>query len=247
MKVKYILVTQPKPETAKSPYFALAKKYSLKIDFCPFIQVTPIPAKLFRKEKINILDYPAVIFTSRNAVDQFFRMCGELRVTPAESVKYFCLSETVGYYLQKYVVFRKRRIFFGNQTIEDLLKIIYKFPEEKYLVPCSDTPKQRVLEVLAERKLNFKKAVIYKALCADLAEINIRLYDIIVLFSPLDVKSLFKNFPKFRQQNVRIAAFGPAVVQAVNKAKLRLDIMAPIPGAPSMPVVLDHYIRKSNK
>ena len=247
MKVKYILVTQPKPETVKSPYFALAKKYSLKIDFCPFIQVEPIPASRFRKEKINILDYPAVIFISRNAVDQFFRVCTALRITPPQTVKYFCLSDSIAYYLQKYVQFRKRKIFFGNQTIEDLLKVIHKHGEEKYLVPCSDTPKQRVLELLAEHKLNFKKAVIYKTQCADLAEINIRLYDIIVLFSPLDVKSLFKNFPKFRQQNVRIAAFGPAVVQAVNKARLRLDIMAPIPGAPSMPVVLDHFIRKNNR
>ena len=247
MKVKYILVTQPKPETPKSPYFDLAKKYSLKIDFCPFIKVEPIPAKQFRKDKIQVQDYPAVVFTSRNAVDQFFRMCAELRAKPSEDVKYFCLSDAIAYYLQKYVPFRKRRIFFGNQTIEDLLRVIEKHPEEKYLVPCSDTPKQRVLEVLEERKLNFKKAVIYKALSADLAEINIRLYDIIVLFSPLDVKSLFKNFPKFRQQNVKIAAFGPAVVQAVNKAKLRLDILAPIPGATSMPVALDHYIKKANK
>jgi uroporphyrinogen-III synthase len=247
LKVKYILVTQPKPEAPKSPYFDLAKKYSLKIDFCPFIKVEPIPASRFRKDKINVLDYPAVIFISRNAVDQFFRMCGELRVTPPESTKYFCLSDSVAYYLQKYVQFRKRKILFGNQTIEDLLKVINKYPEEKYLVPCADTPRQRVLEVLAEHKLNFKKAVMYKTECAELSEINIRLYDIIVLFSPLDVKSLFKNFPKFRQQNVKIAAFGPAVVQAVNKAKLRLDIMAPIPGAPSMPVVLDQFIRKNNK
>lgn len=247
MKVKYILVTQPKPETEKSPYFALAKKYSLKIDFCPFIRVEPIAAKIFRKEKINVLDYPAVIFTSRNAVDQFFRMCGELRITPLESVKYFCLSDSVAYYLQKYVIFRKRRIFFGNQTVEDLLNVINKHPEENYLVPCADTPRQRVLEVLAEHKLHFKKAVMYKTQCADLTEINIRLYDILVLFSPLDVKSLYKSFPKFRQQNVRIAAFGPAVVQSVNKAKLRLDIMAPIPGAPSMPVVLDQYLRKVNR
>ena len=247
MKVKYILVTQPKPETEKSPYFDLAKKYSLKIDFCPFIRVEPIPASQFRKEKINIADYPAVIFISRNAVDQFFRMCTEMRVTPGEETKYFCLSDTVAFYLQKYVIFRKRRVFFGRQSVEDLVKVIHKHAEEKYLVPCADTPKQRVLEVLKEKGINFKKAVMYKTLCAELTEINIRLYDILVLFSPLDVKSLLRNFPKFRQNNVRIAAFGPAVSQAVTKAKLRLDILAPIPGAPSMPVVLEQFIKKNNK
>ena len=247
MRVKYVLVTQPKPETEKSPYFALAKKFSLKIDFCPFVKVEPISASRFRKDKINILDYPAVIFTSRNAVDQFFRMCTELRLTPAETTKYFCLSDSVAYYLQKYVIFRKRKIFFGRQTVEDLLSVIRKHQEEKYLVPCSDTPKQRVLEVLKERGLNFKKAVIYKALCADLSEINIRQYDVLVLFSPLDVKALQKNFPKFRQSSLRIAAFGPAVSQAVSKAKLRLDIMAPIPGASSMPIVLEQFLRKNNR
>ena len=247
MRVKYILVTQPKPETEKSPYFALAKKFSLKIDFCPFVRVEPISATRFRKEKINIPDYPAVIFTSRNAVDQFFRMCTELRLTPPETTKYFCLSDSVAYYLQKYVIFRKRKIFFGRQTVEDLLSVIRKHQEEKYLVPCSDTPKQRVLEVLKERGLNFKKAVIYKALCADLSEINIRQYDVLVLFSPLDVKALQKNFPKFRQSSLRIAAFGPAVSQAVSKAKLRLDIMAPIPGASSMPIVLEQFLRKNNR
>jgi uroporphyrinogen-III synthase len=247
LKVKYILVTQPKPENEKSPYFALAKKYSLKIDYCPFIRVEPIPAKIFRKDKVSIADYPAVIFISRNAVDQFFRMCTEMRVPISENTKFFCLSDSVAYYLQKYVQFRKRRIFFGNQTIEDLLRVIEKHPEEKFLVPCADTPKQRVLEVLTEHKLNYKKAVMYKTLSADLTEINIRLYDVLVMFSPLDVKTLFKNFPKYKQGTQRIAAFGPAVVQAVNKARLRLDIMAPIPGATSMPVVLDHFIRKVNR
>jgi len=247
LRVKYILVTQPKPESEKSPYFALAKKFSLKIDFCPFVKVEPIAAKQFRKEKINILDYPAVIFTSRNAVDQFFRMCGEMRVSPPETMKYFCLSDSIAYYLQKYVIFRKRKIFFGKQSIEDLVKVINKHQEEKYLVPCADTPKQRVLEVLEEHGINFKKAVMYKTLPADLSEINIRLYDILVLFSALDVKTLLKNFPKFKQNNVRIAAFGPAVSLAVSKAKLRLDILAPIPGAPSMPLVLEQYIKKINK
>lgn len=247
MRVKNILITQPKPETDKSPYFDLAKKFNVKIDFQPFIKVEPVAAKEFRQEKINIQDYTSVIFTSRNAIDQFFRMCGEMRMSPQESMKYFCLSDSIAYYLQKYVVFRKRKIFFGKQTIEDLIEIMNKHNGEKFLVPSADIQKQRINEVLEENKIKFKRAVMYKTVCSELGAINIYNYDILVFFSPLDVKSLIRNFPKFRQNNTRIAAFGPTVSKAVSSARLRLDIMAPMPGAPSMPMVLAQYLKKVNR
>lgn len=247
MKVKNILITQPKPESEKSPYFDLAKKFNVRVEFCPFIRVEPIAAKDFRQEKINIQDFTSVIFTSRNAIDQFFRMCGEMRISPQESMKYFCLSDSIAYYLQKYVVFRKRKIFFGKQTIEDLIEIMRKHDGEKYLVPSADIQKQRINEVLEEHDIKFRRAVMYKTVCSELDGVNIYNYDILVFFSPLDVKSLIRNFPKFKQNNTRIAAFGPTVSKAVNSAHLRLDIMAPMPGAPSMPMVLAQYLKKVNK
>lgn len=247
LKVKSILVTQPKPETDKSPYYDLAKKLSVKIDFRPFIHVEPIAAKDFRKDRINILDYSAVIFTSRNAADNFFRICVEMRVNVPETMKYFCVSESTAFYLQKYVVYRKRKIFYGKQTIIDLMDVIKKHRKEKFLVPCTDIHKQEIFETLEANTIECTKAVIYKTVASDLSDLANVNYDVLVFFSPSGIKSLLKNFPKFKQSSTRIAAFGPTTAQAVLDAGLRLDIQAPVPSAPSMTMALELYIRKNNK
>ncbi|MEY4595040.1 MAG: hypothetical protein RIQ47_1450 [Bacteroidota bacterium] len=246
-KVKTILVTQPKPETEKSPYFDLAKKHSLKIDFRPFIQVEPISAKDFRKDKVNIPEHTAVILTSRNAADHFFRICNELRITVPETMKYFCVSESTAYYLQKFVVYRKRKIFFGKQTINDLMDVLKKHKKEKFLVPCTDIHKQEIFETLDAHSIDYTKAVIYKTVASDLSDLEKVNYDVLVFFSPSGITSLLKNFPKFKQNTTRIAAFGPATAQAVLDAGLRLDIQAPVPAAPSMTMALEQYIKKANK
>lgn len=247
LKVKTILVTQPKPETEKSPYFDLAKKHNLKIDFRPFIQVEPISAKDFRKDKVNIPEHTAVILISRNAADHFFRICNELRITVPETMKYFCVSESTAYYLQKFVVFRKRKIFFGKQTINDLMDVLKKHKKEKFLVPCTDIHKQEIFETLDTHGLDYTKAVIYKTVASDLSDLEKVNYDVLVFFSPSGITSLLKNFPKFKQNTTRIAAFGPTTAQAVLDAGLRLDIQAPVPAAPSMTMALEQYIKKANK
>lgn len=246
-KVKTILVTQPKPETEKSPYFDLADKYKLKIDFRPFIQVEPISSKDFRKDKVNIAEHTAVILTSRNAADHFFRICQELRVNVPETMKYFCVSESTAYYLQKFVVYRKRKIFFGKQTIADLMDVLKKHKKEKFLVPCTDIHKQEIFDTLDTQGLDYTKAVIYRTVASDLADLADVNYDVLVFFSPSGITSLLKNFPKFKQNTTRIAAFGPTTAQAVLDAGLRLDIQAPVPMAPSMTMALEQYIKKANK
>lgn len=247
MKVKSILVTQPKPETEKSPYFDIAKKYNLKIDFRPFIHIEGIPAQEFRKQKVNIIEFSAVVLTSKHAADHFFRMCTEMRITDVERFKYFCISESTAYYLQKYVLFRKRKIFFGKQTINDLMDLIKKHRKEKFLVPCSDIHKQEIADTLSENSIDFAKAVIYKTVCSDLSDLANVNYDMLVFFSPSGLTSLFKNFPKFKQNATRIAAFGATTAQAVADAGLKLDIKAPVPEAPSMTMAIDQYVKKVNK
>jgi len=246
-RVKTILVTQPKPETDKSPYFDLAKKMNVKIDFRPFIHVEGISAKEFRKEKINIQEHTAVILTSRNAVDNFFRLCTELRITVPETLKYFCISESTAFYLQKYVQYRKRKIFYGNQKFIELMDVIKKNKTEKFLLLCSDIHKDEIPEVLEEHKINFTKAVIYRTVCSDLSDLAEVKYDMLVFFSPSGIKSLFQNFPEFTQNGTRIAAFGPTTAAAVNEAHLILDIDAPQPQAPSMTMAIELYLKLVNK
>ena len=247
MKVKSILVTQPKPETDKSPYFDLAKKFNIKIDFRPFIHIEGIPASEFRKAKVDISDHSAVILTSRNAVDHFFRMCTEMRVTVPDTLKYFCISESTAYYLQKYVLYRKRKIFFGKQTFNDLMDVIKKHKDDKFLLPVADIHKQGITEVLKKSNIDFTKAIFYNTVCSDLEDLADVNYDVLVFFSPADIKSLFKNFPEFKQKNTRIAAFGSTTVKAAVAAGLKVDIPAPTQVAPSMTMALEQYIIKSNK
>ncbi|MFI5218050.1 MAG: uroporphyrinogen-III synthase [Bacteroidia bacterium] len=247
MKVKSILVTQPRPETEKSPYFDLSKKFSVKIDFRPFIHVEGIAGGIFRKDRINIAEFSSIILTSRHAADHFFRICNEMRVNNLEELKYFCVSESTAFYLQKYMIYRKRKIFYGKQSIYDLMDVIKKHKGEKFLLPCSDIHKQEITETLAHEDIEFTKAVIYRTVCSDLSDLANVNYDMLVFFSPSGITSLFKNFPKFKQNNTRIAAFGITTSQAVVDAGLRLDVKAPIPEAPSMTMAIEQYIKKANK
>lgn len=247
MKVKTILVSQPKPDTDKSPYFDLSEKCKVKIDFRPFIHVEGIASKDFRQDKINILDHTAIILTSRNAVDHFFRICEELRVTVPDTMKYFCISESTAYYLQKYVVYRKRKIFHGRQTFSDLMDLIKKHKTEKYLLPCSDILKADIPELLDKNNINYTSATLYQTVCSDLSDLADVNYDVLVFFSPAGIKSLFQNFPEFKQNDTRIAVFGSTTAKAAENAGLTINIAAPQPEAPSMTMALEQYIKKSNK
>jgi uroporphyrinogen-III synthase len=246
-KIKSILVTQPKPEGEKSPYFDLSKKLNVKIDFRSFIHVEGITALEFRKEKISILDHTAVIFTSRNAADHFFRLCIEMRITVPETMKYFCISESTAYYLQKFIQYRKRKIFHGKTNFTELLDIIKKHKDDKFLLPCADIAKDDVPELLLKNDIQFTKATIYKTVCSDISDLANVNYDVLVFFSPSCVKSLFQNFPKFKQNNTLIAAFGATTAKAVIDAKLKLNIHAPTPSAPSMTMALEQFIQNAAK
>ncbi|MFH0892907.1 MAG: uroporphyrinogen-III synthase [Bacteroidota bacterium] len=248
MKIKSILVSQPKPETEKNPYFEISKKFCVKIDFRQFIRIEGIPSRDFRKDRIGILDFSAVIFTSKNAVNHFFRICTEMRVTVPETLKYFCVTESIAYYLQKFIVYRKRKIFYGKQKFSDLVDIVKKHKTERFLVPCSDIHKQEISKLLDENKINYTKAIIYRTLASDLSDLGETPgYDMLVFFSPSGIKSLFKNFPKFKQNTTVIAAFGPTTAKAVIDAGLRLDVEAPTPQAPSMTMAIDQFLKKTNK
>lgn len=247
MAIKTILVSQPKPEGDKSPYYDLADKYKLKIDFRPFIHVEGIGAQEFRSQKVNIPEHTAVIFTAKTAVDHFFRMCEEIRFEVPDSMKYFCITEAVAFYLQKYVTYRKRKIFYGKQTIEDLVELMKKHKGEKYLLPCTDILRDKIPITLEEHKINFTKAILYKTVASDLSDLEDVYYDMLVFFSPGGIESLFKNFPDFKQNNTRIAAFGPTTANAVIKHNLRLDVHAPMPNAPSMTGAIELFVKEELK
>lgn len=242
MSIKTILVSQPKPEGDKSPYFDLAEKHGLKIDFRRFIQVEGVDVKEFRKERIDLLEHTAVILTSKHAVDHYFRLAKEMRITVPDSMKYFCITEAIAYYLQKYVVYRKRKIFHGKQSFVDLMDLIKKHKKEKFLLPCSDIHKKSIPNKLKEEKINFTKAVMYRTVASDLSDLADVNYDLLVFYSPSGIESLFKNFPDFKQNKTRIAAFGTTTQKAVKDNKLNLDIHAPMPEAPSMTMAIEKYI-----
>ncbi|HOY96960.1 MAG TPA: uroporphyrinogen-III synthase [Catalimonadaceae bacterium] len=242
-KVTSILVTQVKPTDEDSPYYALAKKYKLKIDFRPFIEVQGVLLKDFRKQKINILDHTAVIFTSKNAVDNFFRISNELKLDIPIEMKYFCVSESTANYLQKYIQIRKRKVFVGPKTAMDLVDQIKKHKEENYLFPCSDIRTGDLPEYLRKNNYKFTEATFYNTVPSDLSDLKNIYYDILAFFSPSGIESLFHNFPDFQQNATRIAAFGPTTAKAVKDASLTLDIQAPLPNAPSMTGALEEYIK----
>ena len=247
MKVKTILVSQPEPQTENSPYFDLAEKNKVKVDFIPFIHVEGVESAEFRKDKINLADHTAIILTSKNAVDHFFRICKEMRYEVPTSLKYFCVSEAIALYLQKYVVYRKRKIYVGKRTFPELCELIKKHKTERFLLPSSDKLKDLIPESLDAMGLDWTRADLYRTVTSDLSDLEKVTYDVLVFFSPSGIESLFKNFPNFQQKNTRIAAFGNSTVNAVTEAGLKCDIQAPSPETPSMTMALDKYIKQVNK
>ena len=247
MKVKTILVSQPAPKTETSPYFDLSDKQKVKIDFRSFIHVEGISVKEVRGQKIDLTNFTAIILTSRNAVDHFFRIAEEMRFKVPDSMKYFCQSEAVAYYLQKYVVYRKRKIYVGNRTFLDLIKLIKKHKTEEFLLPSSDKLKELIPTELDKLAINWTRADLYRTVVSDLSDLENVVYDVLVFFSPSGIESLFKNFPNFQQNDTRIAAFGNSTIKAVTEAGLKCDITAPSPETPSMTMALDKYIKVANK
>ena len=248
MNIKKVLVSQPKPASEKSPYFEIAEKYGVKIDFRPYIKVESLTAKEFRQQKVSILDHTAVVFTSRHAIDHFFNLCTELRVTIPETMKYFCTSETISLYIQKYVQYRKRKVFFGTTgKFQDLLPLIVKHSGEKYFIPMSDVHNDEIKNALDQNKIQHTEAVMYRTVSNDFTPEEKFDYDMLVFFSPSGIQSLLKNFPNFEQGDIAIGCFGPTTAKAVKDAGLRLDLEAPTAEAPSMTAALDMFIRKHNK
>lgn len=247
MRVKTILVSQPEPNIQNSPYFELQQKLKVKIDFRPFIHVEGVSAKDIRLQKIDISQFTAIVLTSKNAVDHFFRVADEMRYKVPEGLKYFCQSEAVAYYLQKYVVYRKRKIYVGQRDFADLTSLIKKYKDEKFLLPASDQLNPDARQILDGLKVDWTPAVFYKTVMSDLSDLADVYYDVLAFFSPTGIKSLFKNFPDFKQNETRIAVFGSSVQKEAEANGLRVDIMAPSPEAPSMTMALEKYILKANK
>ncbi|WP_422349251.1 uroporphyrinogen-III synthase [Flagellimonas sp.] len=247
MKVKTILVSQPEPKIENSPYSRLIEKEKVKVDFRPFIHVEGVQAKTVRQQKIDLNNFTAIILTSRNSVDHFFRIAEEMRFKVPDTMKYFCQSEAVAYYLQKYVVYRKRKIYVGKRTFPELVPLIKKYKDEKFLLPSSDTLKAIVPQALDELGVDWKRGIFYKTVISDLSDLRNVYYDVLVFFSPSGIESLLKNFPDFEQKNTRIAVFGNSTVKAATEAGLRIDIQAPTPETPSMTMALQKYITSVNK
>jgi len=245
-KIKSILVTQAAPTDAKSPYFDIEKKYNIKVDFRSFIEVKGIAYKEFRKQKINILEHTAIIFTSRNAIDHFFRICKEAKIETPTDMKYFCITEQTANYLQKYIVIRKRKVFTGTKTALDLLEVIKKHKSENFLFPCSNKRQKDLPDYMGTNDFKITEAVMYETVSSDLSDLENVFYDVLAFYSPSGITSLMENFPGFKQNNTRIAAFGPTTAQAVKDANLILDIQAPMPNAPSMTGALEQYIKQAN-
>lgn len=247
-KVKKILISQPRPSSEKSPYYDIAEKFHVEVHFYPFIKVERVSMKEFRQQRINILDFTAIIFTARTAVDKFFSICEELKVTIPETMKYFCTSETVALYLQKYIVYRKRKIFFSQTgKIDGLNNAFTKHAKEKFLFPVPEEHNDEVTLFLDEKKLNYTKSVMYRTVSNDFEEGEKLAYDMIIFFSPLGIQSLVTNFPDFKQEDMAIGCFGTATAKAVEEAGLRLDCEAPQPDFPSMAAALEAFLKENHK
>ncbi len=242
--VKTVLITQPRPESDKSPYFQLERKYNIVLDFCPFILVEGITSKDFRSQRVDITDHSAIIFNSRNAIDHFFRICDELKIKVSSEMKYFCITESIALYLQKFIVYRKRKIFYGSDgTVNSMLEVIAKHKsKEKYLVPVNDICRNEILECLQKNNLEYTEVVLYKTVCNDVRTVLNKAHDMIVFFTPGGVKSLFENQPKFLQNGILLGAFGPITTKAAEDAGLNLHIKAPMPNAPSMVSAIDLFL-----
>lgn len=244
--VKSILISQPKP--ARSPYFELEKKYELTIDWVPFIHVEEVSVKEFRKQRIKPDDYSAIVFTSKNSIDHFFRICEEMRIKMSQETKYFCLSEAIANYLQKFIVYRKRKVFTGRKTIADLKPALLKHKDkEKFLLPCSNLGSKEVSDFMTQMELDWQDSLMYRTVSSDLSDLSDVTYDVLVFFSPLGIHSLYENFPDFKQNETRLAVYGKSTSKAVEEHGLVVNIKAPIPEAPSMTMALERYIQKANK
>ena len=248
MKVNKILVSQPKPTSEKSPYFDIAERYGVEDEFRPFIKVEGLSAREFRQQKININDFTAIIFTARTAIDHFFRLCDEMRVSIPDTMKYFCTTETIALYLQKYIIYRKRKIFHGTTgKLDDLIPSLSKHNKEKYLYAVSDVHKDNNAEMLDKAKINYTKAVMYRTVSNDFTPDEAFDYDMLLFFSPAGIDSLLKNFPDFNQGDIQIGCFGAATAKAVENAGLRLDLAAPSPKSPSITGALDLFLKENQE
>ena len=243
-KVKTILISQPKPE--RSPYFELEEKYGLQIDWRPFIHVEGVSAKEFRRERIRPDEYSSIIFTSKIAIDHFFRLCEEMRIEISQDTKYFCLSEAIANYLQKFIVYRKRKVSFGVRRIQDLANALKKNKDESFLLPCSNLGAKAVLLYMESCGYSCKDAMMYRTVSSDLSDLTNVTYDVLVFFSPLGIKSLMDNFPDFLQNETRLAVFGNSTIEAVSEHGLQVNIQVKPPEYPSMTAALKAYLKKSN-
>ncbi len=247
MKVKSILVSQPEPKVENSPYFDIQQKYKVKIDFRPFIHVEGVNAKEVRQQKIDLNNYTSIILTSKNSVDHYFRVAEEMRFKVPETMKYFCQSEAIAYYLQKYVVYRKRKIYVGQKDFADMAPLIKKFKDDKFLLPASDKLNDDVPQTLNDLGVNWKQGIFFLTAMSDLSDLKDVKYDVLCFFSPTGINSLFKNFPDFVQGDTRIGVFGSTTKKEAEEHGLRVDIMAPSPEAPSMTMAIEKYLQKVNK
>jgi len=245
-KIETILISQPKPE--RSPYFDLEKKWGIRIDWRPFIHVEPVTEKEFRKNRLRPDEFSAIIFTSKNSIEHFFRLCEDMRVKMSQQTKYFCLTESIANYLQKFIVYRKRKVFVGRKKIEDLEAAFAKHKEnERFFLPCSNLGAKDVVAYLENNEIDFKEAMMYRTVSSDLSDLSDITYDVLVFFSPLGIASLYDNFPDFKQNETRLAIFGNSTSRAVEEKGLTINIKAPTSETPSMSMALDKYMQKSNK
>lgn len=245
--IKKILVSQPKPSSEKSPYYDIMRKHNVEVVFRPFIKVESLTPREFRAQRINILDHTAIIFTSRHAIDNFFLLCQEMRVEIPESIKYFCITETISHYIQKYVQYRKRKVFYGDSgKIADLMPLIQKHKNEKYFIPQSDVHSNELTDMLDTKGISYSCGVMYRTVSNDFSTEEDFDYDMLVFFSPSGIQSLLKNFPNYTQGETVIATFGPATAKSVEDAGLRLDLQAPTPEFPSITAALDAYLKQHN-
>lgn len=246
LQVKTILVSQPKPE--RSPYYDIEKKYGVQIDWRPFNHVQPVTEKEFRKNRIRPDEFQAVVMTSKNSIDHYFRLCEEMRIKVSPDMKYFCSSEAVAHYLQKFIQYRKRKVFVGERSILDLANALQKHKSTtKFLIPCSNLGKEDVVNYFKEKEMDFESAVMYKTVSSDLSDLRDIFYDMLIFFSPQGIESLFDNFPDFKQNNTRIAVFGNITAKAAEDKKIRVDVKVPAPGITSMSMALEAYLEDSNK
>ncbi len=245
-RVESILVSQPKP--TRSPYFELEEKFGIKIDFRQFIHVEPVPEKEFRRNRIRPDEFDCVVFTSLNSIEHFFRMCEDMRIKMSQETKYFCLTEAIANYLQKFILYRKRKVFFGKRVMQDMHNALMKHRKgNRFIVPCSNLGSVPVVNYLKEKKFDFQEAMMYQTVSSDLSDLSDITYDVLVFFSPLGIKSLYENFPDFKQNETRIAVFGKSTMKAVEDKGLKINIQAPTKEFPSMTMALKNYLNMSNK